>query len=172
MTEHIKATPVRRARAAAPLRAAEAAEYLLRAAHEHGSFISNLKLQKMLYYAQGWHLALRGGPLFPERFEAWVHGPVVRSVYQQYKGFGWRSIDTDVSNPAVDEATAAVLDGVVQRYLPLDAYALELMTHREPPWLAARGDLPIDAWSDEEIDLEMMRDFFTDLAAEEAAAAR
>ena len=52
----------------------------------------NLKLQKLVYYAQAWHLALRDVPLFEEDFEAWVHGPVIPALYQEYKKFGWRPI--------------------------------------------------------------------------------
>lgn len=46
--------------------------------------ITNLKLQKLLYYAQGINLALYDTPLFCENIEAWPHGPVVREVYNRY----------------------------------------------------------------------------------------
>lgn len=60
------------------------AKHFIRFANEEGSFISNLKLQKLVYYAQAWHLAIHGTPLFEEDFEAWVHGPVIPSLYQKY----------------------------------------------------------------------------------------
>ena len=44
--------------------------------------VTNLKLQKLLYYAQGWYLAFFDEPLFDERIEAWLHGPVVPPIYQ------------------------------------------------------------------------------------------
>ncbi|MCI8513016.1 MAG: DUF4065 domain-containing protein [Lachnospiraceae bacterium] len=50
--------------------------------------IANLKLQKLLYYAQGCFLAVAGAPLFLEDILAWQHGPVVEPVYYQYKGYG------------------------------------------------------------------------------------
>lgn len=50
--------------------------------------ISNLKLQKLLYYAQGSYLALTNEPLFNENILAWKHGPVVNEVYQVYKKYG------------------------------------------------------------------------------------
>src|SRR4051812_7079696 len=53
-----------------------------------GDNISNLKLQKFLYYAQGFHLAMFGVKLFDEPVKAWTHGPVVESIYHKYKGFG------------------------------------------------------------------------------------
>ena len=52
-----------------------------------GDLISNLKLQKLLYYAQGIHLALNGQPLYPERIEAWQHGPVVPEIYHAFKEY-------------------------------------------------------------------------------------
>ena len=53
-----------------------------------GDSISNLKLQKLAYYAQGFHLAMYDTPLFPERIYAWAHGPVVEELYHAYKKFG------------------------------------------------------------------------------------
>lgn len=51
-----------------------------------GELMTNLKLQKMLYYQQGFHLAYFGTPLFDDEIEAWMYGPVVPSVYNHYKG--------------------------------------------------------------------------------------
>ena len=54
-------------------------------AEEGGEYISNLKLQKLLYYAQGSFLAVTDSPLFDDPIVAWQHGPVVESVYHEYK---------------------------------------------------------------------------------------
>jgi uncharacterized phage-associated protein len=73
----------------------EVADYLLAkaAAEEEGNeLISNLKLQKLLYYAQGVHLALHDVALFPEEIQAWMHGPVVPEVYQKYKDGGGEAL--------------------------------------------------------------------------------
>ena len=51
-----------------------------------GDLMSNMKLQKMLYYEQGYHLAAFGTPLFDEDIEAWMYGPVVPCVYEHFKG--------------------------------------------------------------------------------------
>ena len=50
----------------------EVARYIIRFFQEAGDPVTNLKLQKLLYYVQGWHLALKGQPAFPERLEAWM----------------------------------------------------------------------------------------------------
>jgi uncharacterized phage-associated protein len=58
------------------------AEYFLRLqTGDAGDAISNMKLQKLLYYAQGFALAILGNPLFPEDFEKWTFGPVLPVVY-------------------------------------------------------------------------------------------
>ncbi|MGA8142178.1 MAG: type II toxin-antitoxin system antitoxin SocA domain-containing protein, partial [Desulfobaccales bacterium] len=59
---------------------------------ESGELISNLKLQKLVYYAQGFHLVFYDTPLFSERIEAWTYGPVVPDLYHEYKSHGPCSI--------------------------------------------------------------------------------
>ncbi|MDB5349199.1 MAG: putative phage-associated protein [Planctomycetota bacterium] len=136
------------------------ARYLLAVAHEHGSFLSNLKLQKLLYYSQGWHLGIYQAPLFPDKFEAWVHGPVIPALYHEFKKYSWRNIDEEVDKPTFPAEIVEFLEELTGEYLHLDAYQLERMTHRESPWLTARGDLPIDALSSTVIDEGLMREHF------------
>src|SRR5690625_1686548 len=61
--------------------------------------ISNLKIQKLLYYAQGEHYAETGQPLFSDDFQAWAHGPVVPSVYRDLKKWQGSPIDVDEALP-------------------------------------------------------------------------
>jgi uncharacterized phage-associated protein len=98
---------------------------------EAGDSISNLKLQKLLYYAQGANLALRDEPLFPEAIKAWVHGPVVPQVYHEYKQYGAGPIPVEQVNlesyaPAIRE----VLDEVNAVYGQFTAAKLRSMTHQ------------------------------------------
>ena len=118
--------------------AQQIADYIIADSHDAGSFISNLKLQKLLYYVQAWHLAIFNELLFPERFEAWVHGPVIPELYRKYKDYRWRNIDHDVSRPLLDDRTVKFLGEVLDEYGPLDARRLEWLTHRESPWVNAR----------------------------------
>jgi len=122
-----------------PYTAQQIADYIIADSHEAGSFISNLKLQKLLYYAQAWHLAINGEPLFPERFQAWVRGPVIPELYRVYKDYGGRNIDREVVRPSLDDATIAFLSEVLDEYAPLDARRLEWLVRREAPWVNARG---------------------------------
>lgn len=144
--------------------AADIACYFIDRAHKSGSFLTNLKLQKLLYYAQGWHLGLFGKPLFPDPIEAWVHGPVVRSVYRRYKDFGWSNIDGEVKTPILDQPLTDYFEELCRAYFYRDAYELELMTHREEPWITARGDLAPDVNSNREITQDSMRKFFASRA--------
>ena len=135
------------------------ADYFIWLANETGSFISNLKLQKLVYYAQAWHLALHENPLFQEDFEAWVHGPVIPTLYQKYKVFGWQPILED-AKPELPEEIREFLNEVAQEYFACDAYELEQMTHAEAPWNRAREDLPPDAPSNAVIEKEWMKEYY------------
>lgn len=135
------------------------ADYFIQLANETGSFVSNLKLQKLVYYAQAWHLAINDVPLFEEDFQAWIHGPVIPTLYQKYKTFGWRPIIEDV-NPILSEAIQDFLNEVAEEYFACDAYELEQMTHAEVPWNRARGDIPPDAHSNAVIKKEWMKEYY------------
>lgn len=67
----------------------DVAEYFLRLTEpEVGDTLSNLKVQKLLYYAQGFSLALYNKPLFEDDFHAWMYGPAIPSLYDLYKQYG------------------------------------------------------------------------------------
>ncbi|MBE9209271.1 DUF4065 domain-containing protein [Nostoc sp. LEGE 06077] len=134
-------------------------DYFIWLANQTGSFISNLKLQKLIYYAQAWHLALYKIPLFPEDFQAWIHGPVIPALYQKYRSFGWQPILED-ANPELPHEVRKFLDEVAQEYFACDAYELEQMTHIEEPWNLARVNLPPDAPSSAVIEKEWMKEYY------------
>jgi uncharacterized phage-associated protein len=66
---------------------------------EEGRFVTQMKLQKMVYFAHGYHLAKYGEPLVAEKFEAWKFGPVVQDIYQTYKLYGSEPITDTVFLP-------------------------------------------------------------------------
>lgn len=137
----------------------QVANYFIWLANETGSFISNLKLQKLVYYAQAWHLALYDTPLFEEDFEAWIHGPVIPQLYQKYKKFGWHPIDEEVTlNLSPNIIT--FLEEVAQEYFACDAYELEQMTHIEAPWNQARVNLSPDDPSNQIIGKEWLKEYY------------
>ena len=99
--------------------------------------VTPLKLQKLLYYCQGYSLALTGKPAFPEPIEAWKYGPVVNSVYQEYKKYngGIIPIDKIISNNCIDETTSAIARMVVDYKGRLSGTTLANATHKEKPYL-------------------------------------
>ena len=101
---------------------------------EHGDTISNLKLQKMMYYQQGFHLAYFGTPLFDEDIVAWQYGPVVPSVYQEYKSFESNSISTSKEGISLSDDEEELFNNVYEEYNQFSAVALMKMTHEESPW--------------------------------------
>ena len=152
----------------------QVADFLLVESRERGEVLTNLKLQKLLYYADGWYAVDRvgGRPLFDEVFQAWVHGPVLPSQYHRFKNSKWRPIDVDVARPAgLPHKVAAHLAEVIDVFGSETAVSLELMTHREPPWIEARRNLAEDAISDEPISKLTMKTYFQSLDQNEEVKA-
>ena len=121
----------------AALTAQDVADYFLVSVNEEiGDNLSNLKLQKLVYYAQGFNLALHDVPLFDESIQAWTHGPVVPALYHHYKaqGAGAISPPEDFDDSKYDEGTREILDEVFKVYGQYSAWKLADMTHIEPPW--------------------------------------
>jgi uncharacterized phage-associated protein len=119
------------------------------------------KLEKLVYYAQAWHLAWHYRPLFPETIEAWAQGLVVRHLYdqhrRQYTVRDWRS--GDKSKLSDDESRT--VNWVVGKYGSFTAEALSRMTHNDSPWRVARGALADGARSDEPISHDSMAAFYS-----------
>jgi uncharacterized phage-associated protein len=147
-----------------PTSAQVVAEYFLWFSNQTGSFISNLKLQKLLYYAQGWHLALHKERLFKDKMEAWVHGPAIPKLYGLYKKFSYNPIVVAVGKPDVAPEMEKFCQEIAKVFFPMDAYYLELATHQEPPWLNARKGLPPHASCKNPISESDMLKYFSGLA--------
>lgn len=101
--------------------------------------ISNLKLQKLLYYAQGSVLAITGKPLFDDAIVAWEHGPVVVDVYHEYRGNGRNGIPFNDSLEPKEQYTqeeSSILESVYEEFGQYSAWKLRNMTHKETPWLS------------------------------------
>lgn len=146
------------------------ANYFIWLANTTGSYISNLKLQKLVYYAQAWYLVNFDTPLFEEDFQAWIHGPVIPELYQQYKGFQWKPIIERIEKITVPDDIFDFLEEVADVYFSCDAYELEKMTHLEDPWIEARGSLSPDIPSNEIITKDSMKRYYSARVQEEAVA--
>ncbi|MGA2230993.1 MAG: type II toxin-antitoxin system antitoxin SocA domain-containing protein [Tepidisphaeraceae bacterium] len=135
------------------------ANWIVEYCNEHGDLVSNLKLQKLIYYAQAWYLALYNEPLFNERLEAWVHGPVQPTLYRTFKKFGYKPI-TECTKSTLDEKHKFHVLEVLKAYGRLQAFELEQLVHSEQPWIAARGKLAPDANGNGLIRHEDMQSFY------------
>jgi uncharacterized phage-associated protein len=123
----------------------DAADYIILKLDAGGEAITNLKLQKLLYYVQAWHIALHEEVAFPGRFQAWIHGPVSRTVYNRFcasKSLYSEITVSDITpgfNPEViDQRRRFHIDRVLDAYAAFSGSELEEMTHNEEPWRAAR----------------------------------
>ncbi len=136
-------------------------EFVILYCQNIGVTISPLKLQKLLYYIQAWHIAkFNKETLYTSLPEAWVNGPVYREVYNNYKEFFFRNenIKTDfdeieLSNALKEKQKLLILEekqlnliyDVLNTYAKLSDEMLILMTHNEAPWNDARKGLtPIE----------------------------
>jgi uncharacterized phage-associated protein len=123
--------------------------------------ISNLKLQKLLYYVQGWSLAVHDKMAFNDRIEAWVHGPVVPAAFYEYRHFGWNPIELGPATASISQDEMNHIEDVLSIYGDFTATQLESSSHEESPWIDARGALDPKAPSKNEITPEAMKKFFT-----------
>lgn len=102
-----------------------------------GERLTNLKLQKLLYYQQGFHLAFFGTPLFAEDVEAWMYGPVVPAVYDEYSAYGSSALPEVKVPVSLSEDEEELFNEVYDAYREFSAIGLMNRTHSERPWLDA-----------------------------------
>ena len=130
---------------------------------EERILLTNLHLQKLLYYAQAWSLVIRESELFTEEIQAWRHGPVVPVVYGSLpdcQGVNAIQPDSFADAPDLDAEDAAFVKSVWEAYIQYSAIELSRMTHRETPWIQAWKERPGDASGCDPIQVEDLEEFF------------
>lgn len=147
-------------------------------ARNEGESLSQMKLQKLVYFAHGYYLAFTELPLIEDPVEAWKFGPVIRSLYREFARFG----SDEITEPATvfdgtsleerkikiedypDFATNEYVDGLISEvwrvYKDLSAVQLSNLTHQEgTPWA--------ETWDGEtrylKIPTNRIRDHFVEL---------
>lgn len=117
--------------------AKDVASLILTLCEERGIGVSNLKLQKLMYYTQGYHLAVSGKTLFEDDLMAWEHGPVVPSVWLEYRDNGSSYITPlkDMDITSFSDASIGVVNYVLDTFGQMGAWSLRERTHSEEPWL-------------------------------------
>lgn len=122
-------------------KAANIAKYIIKLSIDTGEPVTNMKLQKLLYYAYSWFLVEKENKerLFEESVEAWQYGPVVRDVYSLYISKGADIIDEpilgDTVDEEIDEDTKKLIYETFIAYGDKTAIQLMRLTHNETPWL-------------------------------------
>lgn len=100
-----------------------------------GEPLTNLKLQKLLYYEQGFHLAMFGSPLFNDDIEAWAYGPVVPDVYHKMKEFQRNPLPVSPDKPLrLTDKEDDLFAEVYESFRGFSAIGLVDKTHGESPW--------------------------------------
>ncbi len=140
----------------------DVARYFIVKAYEDGreAEMTNMKVQKLLYYAQSLHLALYDEPLFNEEIQAWRYGPVCPPAYRFYSDFEANQLpipDREELSQIPDERKD-VLAEVWEYFGSYHAYLLSDMTHLEFPWKKARRGLSSEARSTERILLQDLKE--------------
>jgi uncharacterized phage-associated protein len=122
-----------------------------------------MKLQKLVYYSQAWHLVWEDRQLFPDKIQAWANGPVVPSLYREHRGdFKVRS--WPAGDPArLSERQTESIDAVLKFYGSKSAQYLSELTHAERPWRDAREGLAPGTRSAREITPSAMAEFYGSL---------
>jgi len=119
--------------------------------------LSSYRLQKLIYYTQVISLVFKPEPLFIDLPEAWVNGPAYPEIYYKNRD---RLIDNGLGD-LLNSEDRDVVDCVLECFGRYDGDTLVEITHREDPWVKARGDLPPNAPSNEVISLESIFEYFS-----------
>jgi len=141
--------------------------------------ISHLKLQKVLYYTQAWHLVyFDRNPFFDEQPEAWVNGPVYRTVYNEFKPIGiYNNITVEKLTPNdldeelekyklklnLDNEQFEFINSIIKHYGLMTHEKLIYITHTESPWNMARKGLGVFDYSDNKITHDSMYEYYKNL---------
>lgn len=137
------------------------ARYFIVRAYEDGieAEMTNMKVQKLLYYAQSLHLALYDEPLFDEVIQAWRYGPVCPPAYRFYSEFEANQLPIPSKEFLLEipDKEEELLEEIWEYFGGYHAYRLSDMTHLEFPWKKARKGLPPNASSTDPILLEDMK---------------
>jgi uncharacterized phage-associated protein len=117
------------------------ANYFLTKSFETGRELSPMKLIKLVYLAHGWNLGLNNKPLIADSIQAWKYGPVIKSLYQEFKNYGNGTItglatDFEAVPQVPDDSTEIpLLNKIWEAYSPLSAGQLSSLTHEQgSPW--------------------------------------
>lgn len=130
-------------------KAMDVADYIVYYCNEIGKKISHLQLQKILYFLEGKYL-IQNKSLFKEEIAKWKLGPVVETVYHEYKTFGSGNINyvpkrleikldgsliySDFNKDAIKPEDKSKIELIVKKYIDIDPFKLVEESHQHDPW--------------------------------------
>lgn len=125
--------------------------------------VTAMKLQKLVYYSQAWHLVWEEEPLFKEKIRAWANGPVVWELYDLHRG-QFKVDSWPHGNPKrLKKKHKTTVNAVLDFYGDMNPQQLSDLTHREKPWRRARRGLAANERGDREITHESMMEYYSSL---------
>lgn len=142
-------------------------DYIILRLSEAQECVNMLKLQKLLYYCQAWNLAIHDEELFRDDFQAWIHGPVNRTIYDRFKDS--KSLYSQMSEIDIRSTfnimdlsprDKNLIDSVLEVYAKYSGTQLEQLTHMEDPWTKAREGYSPAQRCEEIIDKDLMRSYY------------
>ena len=145
---------------ACPVSVFDVAAYIL----EKLGTLSTIKLQKLVYYSQAWSLVWDDAPLFHERIEAWVNGPVVRELFSYHRGFFQISTLPIGVSKRLNSTQKETVDAVIDFYGPKTGQQLVEISHLEDPWKLARRGMDKDERGETEIPLDSIAEYYTSIS--------
>lgn len=133
--------------------------------------VDQMKVQKLVYFAHGWHLVIAGEPLLNEAIEAWRFGPVIPSLYHSLKYSGNQTITKRIETDTFDRTVGndsnnelgLFLNGIWNLYAPFTGIQLSNMTHEEEtPWAKIAKVFGHQIPANKVIDDQLIRTYFAD----------
>lgn len=122
-------------------KAIDVTKRILYVAQTNGDLITNLKMQKLLYYAQAWFMVNNNKKvLFDDEIQAWQFGPIVPSVYNKLKKFKYNPISMDLSDEnwkSLSKKQTVFIEDFCKFFFKFSATELVSMSHNETPWKEA-----------------------------------
>lgn len=132
---------------------------------DFGKVITQLKLQKLLYFAQAWYLAFNKKALFDDVFQAWAYGPVLSDVYTSYRTYGKECLPKEslshIKNISMDETS--FLDDIWNAYGIFDAGYLVDISHKDKPWIDVRGSRNKFERCSDSISTNEIKDYYSEI---------
>lgn len=125
--------------------------------------VSTMKLQKLVYYSQAYHLVRTGHPLFTEHIEAWANGPVVPRLFAYHKGafiINKHNLPNFANSSHISDWEGSSIDRVVQVLGHYTGAQLSELTHAERPWRNARKGLAEGSYSQAPITIKEIQAFY------------